>query len=364
MRRWTNARTWVALPAAIAVVAALALAGPPASAASDERADKVGDAPRIIDIASFSVRNDNTRAVITSHVPGLKTRGGFAFRYGYSRYGGLIVDARKLRRPTGRRRDVLRRDPLPRRRLPGTARQMVDHQAPGPGDHPAALLPGAAAGAGASSPPPPGRGRTTTTRACSGSPAAERAPTRHHHRARPWRGPAVLAPGEPGSPTRRVGLAGRAEPGPTVPVMLPLDGAILERLRRDARVVPGHGRGVVPGPGRDGRRRSPLRSSTRPWPSRRSTSGSLAPGHYVWRVQDHRRRTVRDVGRSRTVSGFDLAAVRRGPRPPAPTAGRHASRLNVPFLAQRKDTSMLLLEEPNETEPHLLGRPPRPAEQR
>ena len=65
-------------PGAIAIAAALTLAGPPASAASDERADKVGDAPRIIDIASFSVRNDNSRAVITSHVPGLKTRGGFA----------------------------------------------------------------------------------------------------------------------------------------------------------------------------------------------------------------------------------------------------------------------------------------------
>ncbi len=96
MRRWANGRTSAALAAALAAVAALALPGPPASAASDERADKVGDAPRIIDIASFSVRNDNTRAVITSHVPGLKTRGGFAFRYGYSRYGGLIVDARRF----------------------------------------------------------------------------------------------------------------------------------------------------------------------------------------------------------------------------------------------------------------------------
>ena len=95
MQRLTDRRAWVTLPAAIAVLAALTLAGPPVWAASDERADKVGDAPRIIDIASFSVRNDNSRVVITSHVPGLKTRGGFAFGYGHSQYGGLIVFARK-----------------------------------------------------------------------------------------------------------------------------------------------------------------------------------------------------------------------------------------------------------------------------
>ncbi len=84
-----------AVALAIAILAALTLAGPPAAAASDQRADTVGDAPGIIDIASFSVRNDNARAVITSHVPGLKTRGGFAFGYSHSRYGGLIVFARK-----------------------------------------------------------------------------------------------------------------------------------------------------------------------------------------------------------------------------------------------------------------------------
>jgi hypothetical protein len=33
--------------------------------------------------------------VITSEVPRLKTRGGFAFGYGHSQYGGLIVFARK-----------------------------------------------------------------------------------------------------------------------------------------------------------------------------------------------------------------------------------------------------------------------------
>jgi len=95
MQSWTNRRAWAALPAAIAVVAALTLPAPQAWAASDERSDTVGDAPGIIDIASFAVRNDNTRAVITSHVPGLKTRGGFAFGYGHSRNGGLIVFARK-----------------------------------------------------------------------------------------------------------------------------------------------------------------------------------------------------------------------------------------------------------------------------
>ena len=78
-----------------ALVAVTLSSGPPASAASDHRADTVGDAPGIIDIASFSVRNDNARAVITSHVPGLRTRGGFAFGYSPTRYGGLIVFARK-----------------------------------------------------------------------------------------------------------------------------------------------------------------------------------------------------------------------------------------------------------------------------
>lgn len=96
MHRWTTARTWVSLPGAIAVVAALTLGGPPASAASDERDDTVGDAVRKIDIASFSVRNGNSRAVITSHVPGLKQGGRFGFVYGYSRSRGLVVEARKI----------------------------------------------------------------------------------------------------------------------------------------------------------------------------------------------------------------------------------------------------------------------------
>ena len=93
LRTPLTARLGGAVAAALTVAA---LTGAPASAATGERADRVGDAPRIIDIASMSVRNDRRRVVITSHVPGLRTRGGFAFGYSTSPNGGLLVFADRV----------------------------------------------------------------------------------------------------------------------------------------------------------------------------------------------------------------------------------------------------------------------------
>src|SRR4051794_10518215 len=67
----------------------------PASAATAHKEDKVGDAPSIVDIAGFSVRNDEDRVVMTADVPGLRTRGGFNFEYSASRYGGFYVFVRQ-----------------------------------------------------------------------------------------------------------------------------------------------------------------------------------------------------------------------------------------------------------------------------
>jgi hypothetical protein len=67
----------------------------PASAAKGHKPDKVGDAPSIIDIAGFTVRNDAHRVVMTAEVPGLRSRGGFAFEYSSTRFGGLYVFARQ-----------------------------------------------------------------------------------------------------------------------------------------------------------------------------------------------------------------------------------------------------------------------------
>jgi len=89
---WTT-RSSAALAAALALAV---LVGAPASADTGERDDKAGDAPAIIDITRVSVRNEPTRVVMTSHVPGLKTRGGFAWGYSTSRFGGLLVFADRV----------------------------------------------------------------------------------------------------------------------------------------------------------------------------------------------------------------------------------------------------------------------------
>ena len=79
----------------VVAAAAIVLGQPPASAATKHKADKVGDAPSIVDIAGFTVRNDTDQVVMTADVPGLRTRGGFNFEYSTSKYGGFYVFARK-----------------------------------------------------------------------------------------------------------------------------------------------------------------------------------------------------------------------------------------------------------------------------
>ena len=88
--------------------------------------------------------------------------------------------------------------------------------------------------------------------------------------------------------------------------------------------------------------------------------GSLAPNPYIWHVQ-----AIAADGSTSSqsaLSGFELragvgqvepAVYRGGPAPGgADVALADASRqLNVPWLVQRKDTAMLLLEEPHEQAP-------------
>ena len=86
------------------------------------------------------------------------------------------------------------------------------------------------------------------------------------------------------------------------------------RVRRDARVVPGPRRGVVPGPGgdRDDVRRA--RSWTRRCPSPRVDVGSLGPGHTSGGSRPSPR-TVPCRRRRRSVASASVR-LRRGRRPP------------------------------------------------
>jgi hypothetical protein len=79
----------------LVVLASVLLAPAPAQAAPATKTDKAGDAPALVDITSFTVRNGADRVVMTSTVPGLRQRGGFAFGYSTSRFGGLLVFARR-----------------------------------------------------------------------------------------------------------------------------------------------------------------------------------------------------------------------------------------------------------------------------
>ncbi len=91
--------------------------------------------------------------------------------------------------------------------------------------------------------------------------------------------------------------------------------------------------------------------------------GSLSPGHYVWHVQ-----SIAADGTTSGVagpSGFELRPT--GEQVPRSDAGKQ---LNVPWLVQHKDTTMLLLEEPHEHAPmawdmaHLPASKDDPADQK
>ena len=90
----TVARLTRVVVALAALIIATLDAGP-AHADTGRHVDRSGDAPAIIDIIAFSVRNDADRVVMSVKVPGLRSRGGFAFEYSASRYGGLYVFVRE-----------------------------------------------------------------------------------------------------------------------------------------------------------------------------------------------------------------------------------------------------------------------------
>ena len=147
---------------------------------------------------------------------------------------------------------------------------------------------------------------------------------------------------------------GAANPVPTVPVLLPLDGAILDSSDATLEWYPVRGAATYQVQvATETTFADPLVDETVAEPS--VDLGQLGPGAYVWRVQ-----AISADGSTSdesTVSGFTLGGST--PRTPASGAGPAdvAKRLNVPFLAQRKDSKMLLLEEPNETGPHPWDAP-------
>ncbi len=142
---------------------------------------------------------------------------------------------------------------------------------------------------------------------------------------------------------------------PTVPVLLPLDGAILEASDATLEWYPVRGAASYQVQvGTETTFADPLVDETVAEPT--VDLGSLGPGAYVWRVQA----IAADGSMSdeSTVSGFTLGGSTRGT--PASGVGSVdvTKRLGVPFRAQRKDTKMLLLEEPNETgHPHSWDAP-------
>jgi len=85
----------LAATVALAELTTATLTAAPAHADTGRHVDPSGDAPAIIDITAFSVRNDPDRVVMSVDVPGLRSRGGFAFEYSASRYGGLYVFVRE-----------------------------------------------------------------------------------------------------------------------------------------------------------------------------------------------------------------------------------------------------------------------------
>lgn len=152
---------------------------------------------------------------------------------------------------------------------------------------------------------------------------------------------------------------GAANAVPPVVVLLPMDGAILDGPGATLEwytVVGATAYRVQIAA--DDTFAAPLVDSTVIEPQ--VETGSLATGHYVWHVQ-----AVAADGSASSVSapiGFEIAtgvaqiqlAVARGDsRSDARTAADDAGRqLNVTWLAQRKDTAMLLLERPEERGAH------------
>ena len=152
---------------------------------------------------------------------------------------------------------------------------------------------------------------------------------------------------------------GAPNPVPPVAVLLPMDGAIISGPPSTLEWYPVTGATWSGGQGAADATASRRRSGRR----RRGDEVDLARCHRtrsVWRRPGHRRRWE-CLGPS-TLSGFELRAgvgqVRllgsRDPQPAEPTPAESTlaladtgRQLDVPWLVQHKDTTMLLLEEPH-----------------
>ena len=148
-----------------------------------------------------------------------------------------------------------------------------------------------------------------------------------------------------------VATPGTANPAPTVSVMLPLSGAILDQGAADLFWYPASGAASY--------RIQVATEATFATPVMDTTSteaqisvAGLAPGAYLWRVQ-----AVAPDGTESPFSepaDFELAAGAAMARVSsialaADTPGKH---LSVPVIGQHKDTAMLLLERNVESGPH------------
>ena len=157
---------------------------------------------------------------------------------------------------------------------------------------------------------------------------------------------------------------GAPNPIPQVAILLPIDGAIV-----DAQEILGWSSVVGAASYRvqiasDVSFATPVMDTTVSEPQ--IGIASLAAGRYVWHVQ-----AIGADGGTSTVSdpsGFDLtagvvqiapAAFHPGTPPTAdpPRVDDPGKQLNVPMLYQRKDTAMLLLEEPHEHAPMAWDTP-------
>lgn len=144
---------------------------------------------------------------------------------------------------------------------------------------------------------------------------------------------------------------GTANPQPAVAVMLPLNGAVIKDVNSELSwyPVPGAAEYRVQVAQQDTFSASLVDETT----SERALRVELQPGSYFWRVQaiaENGALAEWSPAQSLTVDPHFSAAHVAGP-------AQHQTALTVPFIAQHKDTAMLLLESQNETGAHAWDVP-------
>jgi hypothetical protein len=146
---------------------------------------------------------------------------------------------------------------------------------------------------------------------------------------------------------------GAANPVPGVAVLLPIDGAILTGATADLDWYPAPGaESYTVEIATDEDFVDPVLTESVAEPL--LTTDALDPGSYFWRIEPVG--ADGEGGGFSEPSAFELQA-------PAGRAGVRATtgrQITVPWLAQRKDTTMLLLEEPHEHQPMAWDAPHQP----